>query len=62
MDKTANADKSHEAAEDTIERAVAEDTDPLTLLETEDALSAIPDNELLRSEEDSLEAERSRDN
>lgn len=33
----------HETANETIERAAAEDTDPLTLVETEDALSAIPD-------------------
>jgi hypothetical protein len=38
-----------EAAEETIKRAAAADTDPLTLLDTEDALSAIPDDELLRS-------------
>jgi hypothetical protein len=61
MDKTANPDKSHEAGEDAIERAEAEDTNPLTLLETEDALSAIPENELLRSEEDALEVKRPRD-
>lgn len=43
MDKSANPDKLPETAEETIERAVAEDTNPLTLLETEDALTAIPD-------------------
>jgi hypothetical protein len=60
--QNANPDKSHEASEETIERAAAEDTDPLTLLETEDALSAIPDAnaELIRSEEDALEEQRSR--
>lgn len=39
---------SHEAADDTIRRAAAQGTDPLTLLETEDALSAIPNNELMQ--------------
>jgi hypothetical protein len=43
MNNKANPDKSHEDAENTIERAASEDTNPLTLLETEDALSAIPD-------------------
>jgi hypothetical protein len=47
MDKTAGI--SREAAEETLKRAEAADTDPLTLLDTEDALSAIPDAELLRS-------------
>jgi len=37
----------HENLEATIERALAQETDPLTLLETEDALSAIPNSELL---------------
>lgn len=54
MDRT--VDKTHETPDETIERAAAEDTDPLTLLETEDALSAIPDSELLRSEEDARAA------
>jgi hypothetical protein len=48
MDKSAEHHSLHETAEDTIERAVAEDTDPLTLLETEDALSAIPDTDLAK--------------
>jgi hypothetical protein len=60
MHNDANPDKEHEPSEETIERAAAEDMDPLTLLETEDALSAIPDSELLRSEEDALDARRRR--
>jgi len=40
---------SSEAIDETIKRAAAQGTDPLTLLETEDALSAIPNSELTRS-------------
>jgi hypothetical protein len=47
MDKTVGI--PHEPIEETIKRAEAADTDPLTLLDTEDALSAIPNDELLRS-------------
>jgi hypothetical protein len=39
----------HENLKATIERAVAQETDPLTLLETEDALSAIPNSEFMLS-------------
>jgi hypothetical protein len=55
MHNNVNPEKAREAAENTIERAEAEDTDPLTLLETEDALSNIPDSDVLRSEEDKPE-------
>lgn len=50
MHNGAKSRYSHETADDTIKRAAAQGTDPLTLLETEDALSAIPHNELTRSE------------
>jgi hypothetical protein len=45
---------SHESADDTLKRAAAQGTDPLTLLEIEDALSAIPDGGLTRSEEHAI--------
>ncbi len=46
MNGKPNPNKGRETTEDTIERAAAQETDPLTLLETEDALSNIPDEEL----------------
>lgn len=58
MNNGRNSNKSHEAVEDTIERAVARDTDPLTLLETEDALSSIANAELIRSAGDALNGKR----
>lgn len=54
MNGRTNPNRGHEAAEETIERAAAQDTDPLTLLETEDALSNIPNEELIRSADDAL--------
>lgn len=60
MERRVNPNHEHEAAEESIERAAAEDTDVLMLLETEDALNAIPDAELSRSEDDALEAVRPR--
>jgi hypothetical protein len=58
MNGNINADEAREAAEDTIERAAAEDTDPLTLLETEDALSKIPDSEPIRPGDDAIDGSR----
>lgn len=51
MHNGAKARYSHETADDTLKRAAAQGTDPLTLLEIEDALSAIPNSGLTRSEE-----------
>jgi len=42
MKPAEHADKQRKAIEEPLERASAEDTDPLMLLETEDAMRAIP--------------------
>ncbi|MBV9334085.1 MAG: hypothetical protein JO146_08760 [Candidatus Eremiobacteraeota bacterium] len=47
MGKGVDPQQSHQNLNATIERAVAQDTDPLTLLETEDALASIPNGELM---------------
>jgi hypothetical protein len=50
-----------DTVEDTIQRAQAEGVDPLTLLDTDDALANASELELIRSEDDALNAERSQD-
>ncbi len=46
MNGKPNPNRGRETNAATIERAAAQDTDPLMLLETEDALSNIPDEEM----------------
>lgn len=46
------------ATQELVERATDEDTDVLTMLETEDALNAIPDKEVARSESDAARSNK----
>lgn len=62
MERALRHDRAPETAEQSIDRATAEDTDILTILETDDAFNAIPDSELARSGQDAVDAVRSRDN
>lgn len=51
--------QEEKATQELVERATDEDTDVLTMLETDDALNAIPDKELARSASDVRDAVRS---